>query len=227
MMKKILKIISLLYVVFILQSFFQIKAQNVVTNLETEYHELKLNEVDSFMNGPDIKYNDYNAYCKRGSYDNTRYRIDLDSTGELNVSDLRECKGKHQNEISIFNCSGTISRNSDTIIISAKTIYNKFFLFNIKKNGFDESFTPNIRIELISKTLNNEYCPSLVTTDDQVHIVALPKDIDTDEIYEPVHRDKTIGIFTYFAVYDSKGSCKFYPAGDYVLIGGNSIKISK
>lgn len=226
-MKKNLNLVFIFFIIFLQQSFVQISAQIILKDQEREFHELRQNEVDTFINGPEIKYNNYNCSFKRGSYDSTGYNIVVDSTGKLIVSDLRECNGKHQNEITIFNCSGTISRNADTIFITAKTIYNKFFLFNLEKNRVSESFAPNIRIELISKTLNNDYCPSLVASEDHVRIVALPKEVDTKEIFEPVHLDKTIGIFTYFAIYDSNGRLKVFPEGDYVLIGGNSLKITK
>ncbi|NVN95074.1 MAG: hypothetical protein HXX18_07325 [Bacteroidetes bacterium] len=226
-MKKKLILLSLIFILIMLQSFVQIRAQNVITNLEVEFHELKPNEVDSFAEGPDITYNKYGARCKHGSNDGSGYDIEIDTTGRLKVTDLRECKGKHQNEINIFNCNGTISRNSDTIIISAKTIYDKFFLFSLGKKEKNESFEPNVRIQLICRTLNNEYCPGLVDTDGRVYIVALPKDVDTEDIYEPLHLDKNVGIFTYFAVYDTNGKLKVFPQGDYVLIGGNSLKITK
>jgi hypothetical protein len=59
------------------------------------------------------------------------------------------------------------------------------------------------------------------------YIVALPVNISKDEIYKPFHEDKTIGIFTYFAVKDSNGKSKFYPSDDYVIIGGKSLNISR
>ncbi len=78
-----------------------------------------------------------------------------------------------------------------------------------------------------TKTLKNESCPLLVTTGSFTSIAALPSNINYDEIYKPVHEDNTVGIFTYFAVEDSNKKSKFYREGDYVIIGGNSLNISK
>ena len=224
-MNKKLMIVSLILIVLF---FNQMRAQSDVKEKEIEQYELNQNEVIAFFNDSNIRTSDYKCTFKRNSYDNTRYSVEINGTGNLKVSDISECNGNHQNEIELFNSSGTITRNSDTIKIYAKTIYNKFYLFNVKKNGMNESFAPEIRIELISKTLNNENCPNLVTlNEDKLHITAFPKNIDKDEIYEPYHLDKTIGIFTRFAVYDSSGKTEFFPAGDYIIIGGNSLKISK
>jgi hypothetical protein len=60
-----------------------------------------------------------------------------------------------------------------------------------------------------------------------LNLVALPKNVNKKEIYKPMHKDNTIGIFTYFSLKDSEGTVKNYSEGDYVLIGGNSLSISK
>ena len=221
-MKTIFNILTLLFVFLIFQSFTRI-----TTNGEYKNYELKQNETITFKDGLNSKANKFSASYKRGSYDQTRYEIFVDTGINLIVSNITECAANYQNELSLILCSGTISRNEDTLKIHAKTIHDKLYLFNVKKNRIVDSLTPDIQIDIISKTLKNEYCPNLFSSGAITGIVALPKDINTDEIYAAFHKDNTIGVFTYFKVTDSNGKSKMYSAGDYVLIGGNSLNFSK
>jgi len=220
-MKTIFLYTRIILGIFILQSFILI-SENEVTD-----YELQPNETIPLKGDPNMKTDQFFGSYSQRSYDLTRYTIKVDTTGTLTVSDLRGCKGKHQNELSLFTCSGTITRMSDSIIIHAKTVYDKLYIFSIKKNGIVDSFSSEIKIELISKTLKNEYCPSLLTTSHGARIVALPKNIKTSEVYKHSHKEKTVGVFTYFSLKDSKGKSKLYTEGDYVLMGGNNAVIKK
>ena len=221
-MKTILNLLTLLFAFLIFQSFTRI-----TTNGEYKNYELKQNETVTFKDGPNSKADKFSASYKRGSYDHTRYEIVVDTGINLIVSNITECAGKHQNELSLILCSGIISRNEDTLKIHDKTINDKLYLFNVEKNRIVDSMTPDIQIDIISKTLKNEYCPNLFSNAAITGIVALPKDVNTDEIYKAFHKDNTVGVFTYFKVADSNGRSKMYSAGDYVLIGGNSLNFSK
>ncbi len=220
-----------------LPSFIQLKLHDGYKK-----YELKQNETIEFNDKPNetAKYADkqtgvtktFSGSFSRGSYDSAAYVIRYDNDGNLNLRELKGCSGKHQNEISLKLCSGTISRTNDTLRINAKSSFDMIYLFNIKENGMVDSFSSDIQVDIVSKTLENNYCPSLVTSGSKysgrvTYIVALPVNISKDEIYKPFHEDKTIGIFTYFAVKDSNGKSKFYPADDYVIIGGKSLNISR
>ncbi len=206
--------------IFILQSFI------IVSENEVRLYEMLPNETISFKGGPNMNTDSFFGSYSQGSFDLTRYTINVDKTGNLTISDLRGCKGKHQNEISLYHCSGTITRMSDTIIIHAKTVYDKLYIFSIKKNGIIDSLSSEVKIELISKTLKCEYCPSLATiTGSSARVIALPKNIRTTEIYKHSHKEKTVGVFAYFNVTDLTGKSKLYSEGDYVLIGGKTLNI--
>ena len=206
-------------VLFLLQSFIL-----PVDNYKN--YELKKNETIVFNSSQKNKPEKISASYKRWSYDHSRYAIEIDTAIHLTVSNITAAEGKHQNELSIILCSGTFTRNEDTLKVHATTYYDKLYLFSVEKNGIIDSLTSEVQIAFVSKTLKNEYCPNLVTTGTFTGIVALPKNIDPDEIYKPEHEDHTVGVFTYFKVIDANGKSREYPMGDYVLIGGNSISFS-
>ena len=84
-----------------------------------------------------------------------------------------------------------------------------------------------IQIKLVSKTLKNEFCPNLVSIFEGASIVALPSKIKEKEIFKPFRSDKTIGVFSYLAVYEKLGNVKNYPPNDYVIIGGNALSVGE
>ena len=115
-------------------------------------HELKQNEIINFKDGPELNIETFSGDMKRGSYDLSRYTIKVDNSGNLKVSEVRGSAGKHQNDINFYLCHGTVTRKGDTLKIVAKTIYNKFYIFSIAKNGIVDSLSSAVNIDLISKT---------------------------------------------------------------------------
>lgn len=213
-MKIFLNLLTLLFCIIILLSFIRISPQNGV-----EFYELKTNDTIIFKDGPHV-----NATYKRGSYDKTGYDMYLTNKGGIHIKDRIKCMDKNQSEVIFFNCSGSITRNIDTLKIIAKSNYKYFYIFSIEKNGIVNTLPSNIKLVLVSKTLKNEYCPNLVSTVASLQIVAIPNKVNPKEVYEPIHKDNTIGVFNYFLVTDSTGKSHTYPAGDYVITGGNSLK---
>ncbi len=221
-MKNHIKLLIVIVSILIFQSFSG-------KNPPKEYknYELKQNEIIQFENGPDSKYETKSGSLSKGSYDGTAFTIKYDNESKISVSGVRGCKGIHQNKISFYLCSGTISRNADTITVVAKTISDKLYLINVNRNGIVDTFSSAIRFELVSKTLKNEYCPTLVTMGAFSEITALPKNTNPELVYKAVHKKNTVGIFTYLLVMDAYGLTKTYPSGDYVLVGGNSMSYTK
>lgn len=192
---------------------------------EKKHFYLNENETTSFHNGPTHAINAFSGSFKRGSYDSTSYTIQVDNEGAINVSELRQCYRKHQNEIGLFLCTGTITRKKDTLCIQAKTIYNKFYLFCIAKNCIVDSCNSDVQIQLIPQTLKRRFCPALIDAGSSIELIALPEKAPYSELFKPIHADKTVGVFTYFSIADSQGKFTLYPAGDYILIGGNYLHI--
>jgi hypothetical protein len=192
-----------------------------------QWHELNLGEIEIFNANDSIQGELTRFSYKRGGYDLSSYTIEGDKNAAMKLFNLNGTLGNHQNQLEILNCSGNIKRDYDTITIQAKSQYSKLYLFSIEKNGIVDSLTNRIQIKLVSKTLKNEYCPNLVRIFKGASIVALPCKIKEKEIFKPFHSDKTIGIFSYFAVYDELGNVKNYPPNDYVIVGGNALSVGE
>lgn len=190
-----------------------------------EKHELNLGEIKAFNDS--IKGTIFQFSLRRGAYDLSRYKLEGNNDGSLKLFNLHGASGNHQNELEIKYCSGNIKRDADTITIQVKSHFNKLYIFSIEKKGIVDSLSNNVQIKLVAKTLKNEYCPSLVSTYNGLSLVALPSNIKEKEIYKPFHSDKTIGVFSYFAIYDEHGNVKNYPPNDYVIIGGNALSVGE
>jgi hypothetical protein len=209
-------------IILILQSFVGSYAQNPVN-----FHELNEGEIINFQSKPVLTKNSHSGWYKRGAYDLSSYNINIDTQGHLNVSELKGCNGKHQGEILLLHSKGNITRILDTIKVQAKTIYDKYYIIGIKENGIIDSFSADIKFDLISKTLKNSYCPNLVSIRPELDICALPKGVKKNEVWKPIHKDNTIGEFAYFAVIDSEGKSLIFPQGDYVIIGADTLSLSR
>ena len=192
-----------------------------------QWHELKLGEIELFNANDSIQGELTRFSYKRGGYDLSSYTIEGDKNAAMKLFNLNGTQGNHQNQLEILNCSGNIKRDYDTITIQAKSNFNKLYIFNVVKNGIVDTLTNSIQIKLVSKTLKNEFCPNLVSIFKGASIVALPSKTKEKEIFKPFHSDKTIGIFSYFAVYDENGNVKNYPPNDYVIIGGNALSVGE
>lgn len=163
--------------------------------------------------------------------DNSSFQITIDSIGKISVSNIDECTGNHQNELELINCFGSITRTkNDTVKIQASTTFSKFYLFNIRKNTLIDSFANRVNIEIVSKTLTDAYCPVIVTGENgsphvTAEITALPKNIEFKEVYNKIHKEETVGIFSLCRVTDSSGRSNNFDPNDYVVIGGNSLNL--
>ena len=56
-------------------------------------------------------------------------------------------------------------------------------------------------------------------------ITALPKNIEFKEVYNQIHKEETVGIFSLCRVTDSLVHSNNFDPNDYVLIGGNSLNL--
>lgn len=217
-MKKLFLPISLLFA-FILTSF--VASQPLE---EVENYELKQQDSIAFTNGPQVRKEKIRIALSRGANDKSSYSIKLADGGVLTISDLKACKGLAQSKLELFLCSGYFSRKADTIIVHTKTIFDKLYMVNVKEWGRIDSFSSEATISIISKTLKNEYCPSLLTINSWVNLIAIPQNVNPKEVWKARHKAKTVGVFTYLNITDAQGKTKSYPQGDYILIGGNRVE---
>ncbi len=228
-MKQILQFSMLLLTCFLIENQ-DIFAQEKLTN-----YELKPDQVVSFDdrhmnlkehkdNGTKVSKHELVGDFKRGAYDGVKFHLELFMDGEVIVSDVRGTKGIHQNEFLFYNCNGNMSRQNDTIKIKTNSNASELYLVSINGTKLASTLSGEVEIQLVCTTLDNTYCPALVRTDNFVTIVALPEGIDQNEIYKPSHKENTVGIFSYFSITDKNNITTEYPAGDYILIGGDKIK---
>lgn len=221
-MKKTILLITVVALGFIIQSFNYLFPPN-----SFKFYELSNGETINFQSRPEFKKNSHAGWYSRGSYDLSKYKMNIDTQGNLKVSELRGCPGKHQGEISLFHSKGSLTRIGDTLKIQANTIYDKFYIFGIKENGIVDSLSSDINIDLVSRTLKGNYCPNLIRIQSEVTICALPEKINIKEVYKSLHKENTVGEFVYFTIRDSENKVKIFPHGDYVIIGADNVTIVK
>lgn len=207
----------------LLVGFVSISFQNSKPREPLKFFNLADGEMVDFKTGPALKKHTYEGWFERSSYDLTRFNLHIDTQGNLKVSELRGCSGKHQGELSIFTAKGSLIRIGDTLKVNGKTVYDHFYLLEIKEGGMVDSFSSEISIDLVSRTLKNTYCPNSVRISSEVSICAIPEKMAIKELYKPVHKDNTIGEFVYFSIQDANGKVKHYPQGDYVIIGADQL----
>ena len=191
-------------------------------------YELLMNDTVTFNIIPPINGRGLKGSFSRSSYDLSAFTISYDENGNLEVSGVKGCPSNHQNEIIFYLTKGTTMRHGDTIIVNASSFYNKLYLINVKSNGIVDTLPQNAQIRLLSKDLNNNYSPTLITArHETATLLALPTGVNYDEINVAFHKPETVGVFSYFAVTDTNGVTKTYPSDDYILMGGNTFNFIK
>lgn len=217
MMKSVVTVIAAAFFSF---SFYK------PIEVKLEKYEIAEGDTLHFSHGPDGAIENFEGTNKCRTFDGKKYDISVNNTGNLIISKLAKTVGKSSSELNIIHGKGFITRIGDTLAARISTKYNKFYLIELK-TGVIDSITNEFELKLVSKNTKNEYCPNRVNTFSVVSIVALPTGVKYKKIYKPVHSEKTIGQFTYFSIFDSQEKRKFYPHGQYILVGGNSQVVVK
>lgn len=166
------------------------------------------------------------AGYRLGAYDGSRYTFRIDSTGLINVFRLRSSRGISQNKLMLYLLKGVIGKKGDTSVVRINTVYEKIYLVEVKQNGIIDSIPQDATISLCAQTLDNAPCRILVESDRHTtNLFALPVGFDRSEIFKRSHSRKSIGVFSYMQVKDKNGKVKNFPSGEYVIIGGNSLRV--
>ncbi len=187
------------------------------------HYILKNGESIRFMGGPKDNIFLYQANASRGSYDKSSYNIKIDSLGQLHVSDLHEAMGKHQQELDIHFCEGSVTKKSDTLFIESESKYQKiYFLTQSKKNILD-SLSNKIHIELVAISEDNE--PADILVSGRVRFASLPVKTNSQELYKPFHNKNTLAHFSYVLIRDDQGKEIKTSLDDLLLIGGNHLRL--
>ncbi len=220
-MKKFLsKCIIAVYCLLLLSA--SVQAQSKFEN-----YELKQGETIAFHNGKNDSSLNYSGQIIKGAYDGSSFKIKIDKKGQILVSGVRGAKGQHMNDFVLLNCKGNITRLNDTINLIAQSNETELYLIPVKEKVPADVYKEKIEIRIVSVTLKQEYCPTLLNTPGFVELWALPSKVDPEERYKSRHADKTVGVFSFFEIKDKENNIKYYPAGDYVLVGGNKLKFKE
>jgi hypothetical protein len=192
----------------------------------TKYREIELKDTIQIHNGPFSRDEVSSGSMRRGSFDETAYTIKFNQKGHLDISGVKGCRWKHQNELTMFRCTANIMRRGDTVSISISSIFNHMYLISLNGQGEVNELSPDLQIEFLPVTLKDSICPVLISEGTFPSIVALPRGANTDELYRPVHPEKSVGIFSCLSIREMTGRISYLKPGDYVLVGGDSMKLN-
>lgn len=185
------------------------------------HYDLKNGETKFF--GVESVSTNGQTMSSRWSYDKTRYEWERNH-GELKINHASESAGIHQSEIEINGGFGSVSSNEGNVNIVATSNYDKFYLFNVNKDFIVDSFSKKIDVKYGMKSLSDEPCRSLISTGgNRLSIMLVPEGVKSKKVHKAIHKKNTIGVFSYLKVSDKNKTIN-YSAGDYVLVGANSLR---
>lgn len=163
----------------------------------------------------------YKSTSSRGSYDGTQYRY-TNNNGTLRILYAGPARGIHQNDLLVAIASGQIKQNEGTTSITAKSNFNKFYVFNIDYEYVVDSFSKNVSIAFQTLSLTEAaITPVISSYGSDFDVILLPENVKPKKIYVKEHKPNEIGIFSVLSISDETKTKK-YSAGDYVIIGADS-----
>lgn len=187
-----------------------------------EYNHYPLKDGDVVKFGKEVE-GIIKTTSSRGAFDGSRYRWSSDN-GAVAIMYASAARGLHQSEFEVSHCIGSISQKGDTSLITGKSIYKKFYVFNVTENYVVDSFAKEVNVCIVTKSLADAKSSLLVSVNNgSLRTVALPRGTKTKEIWKEEHPKETVAEFEYLSIADSEGKQKSYPAGDYVLIGADKL----
>ncbi|MGB0851319.1 MAG: hypothetical protein ACPGTP_08720, partial [Bacteroidia bacterium] len=175
---------------------------------------------DYSLKNNEIRYfGDKNGFVKgrtvssRGAYDGSQYRWEL-------VDDVLEIKyvgpadGPHQNELDLSKLYGDIRRSGDTVSISATSIFDKVYLFDVEREYTVDSFEKSIDIIFEMKPMSEKKCRTVISNHgSSFRLILVPEKVRMKTVYKANHDLKTIGVFSFLEISDNNKTKK-YGAGD-------------
>ncbi|HAY89787.1 MAG TPA: hypothetical protein DCY51_10120 [Bacteroidetes bacterium] len=159
----------------------------------------------------------------RGAYDGSRYRWSADN-GIMAIHYVSAANGQHQSELEISHGIGEVLRKGDTSVIQSKSIYKKFYIFNVADNYVVDSFSKKIHVSIVTRSLTESESSLLISNhNSSLRTIALPHGVKTKQIWKAEHPKETVAEFAHLTISDSDGEKVNYPAGDYVLVGADKL----
>ena len=191
-----------------------------------------------------------NAHISRKSNDLSGFELEMDSTHSFKISNISHSKGPSQDNFTIINCSGKLSRDESKLLIEIEKTGKKFFLVNLDKEQIAE-FDHVLSIELVATKPNGEkaeyYCSERAlwnqnrefkkeneelirfnkTVQNNINQIAVPSNISQKELYAAKHKPETLANFTKIEVTTDDGKKHSFPSGNYLFCEGSKIEMNK
>jgi hypothetical protein len=149
-------------IIYLFLLFFSILSLSFVTkhdDLKQNFIKVDESIVFSNKNSPNSYFK--NAHISRKSNDLSGFELEIDSTHSFKISNISHSESPSQDNFTIINCSGKLSRDESKMLIEIKKTGKKFFLVNLDKEQFTE-FDNVLRIELVATKPNGDkaeyYC---------------------------------------------------------------------
>lgn len=168
---------------------------------------------------------------KRGSYDGTRFDLNIDSNENFILSQLRPAMGDKQDELMLVGCDGTAMYDGSNMAIEMQNSGKKYFLVDINSGAITKlNYRPK-RIFLESQDLKGNkaafFSPEKANESitQSISILALPINVTKKALYASQHDSKTIAHFKSIRVeFENEQKIEF-PRGCYMLCAGNSFTL--
>ncbi len=187
----------------------------------------------------------------RKSNDLSGFDLEMDSTHSFKISNISQSKGPKQDNFTIINCSGKLSRDESKMLIEIEKTGKKFFLFSLDKEQIAAEFDNVLSLELVATKPNGEkaeyYCSeralwnmnkdeieeqeSLIkfnkVVQKNINLIAVPSNISKKDLFAVKHKPETLANFTSIEIMTDDGKKHSFPKGSYLLCEGNKFELSK
>jgi hypothetical protein len=238
-------------IIYLFLLFFSILSLSFVTkhdDLKQNFIKVDESIVFSNKNSPNSYFK--NAHISRKSNDLSGFELEIDSTHSFKISNISHSESPSQDNFTIINCSGKLSRDESKMLIEIKKTGKKFFLVNLDKEQFTE-FDNVLRIELVATKPNGDkaeyYCSeralwnmnkdekdekeSLIkfnkVVQKNINLVAVPSSISKRDLFAVKHKPETLANFTTIEIMTDDGKKHSFPSGNYLFCEGSKIEMNK
>ena len=184
----------------------------------------------------------------RKSNDLSGFDLEMDSTHSFKISNILQAEGPKQDNFTIINCSGKLSRDERKMLIEIEKTGKKFFLFSLDKEQIAAEFDNVLNIELVATKPNGDkaeyYCSeralwnmnkdekeSLIkfnkVVQKNINLVAVPSSISKRDLFAVKHKPETLANFTKIEITTEDGKKHSFPSGNYLFCEGSKIEMNK
>lgn len=211
---------------------------------------LKEGEQINFTNKFPDKNQKSSTILTKKAFDKSGFKL-ISNNGNIIISEISQARGPKQDEFWVVDCTGKLIKNKDHVKFTFEKDKKEYYLINLDSSKTVGSFDKIDYLILKSKTLNGSDGEFYTAEKDKstVHIkkihkkneeieaennqetyrnislVAVPKDIEKEELYKRFHKEKTIAHFSSIEIKDGNGVIHKYSKGNYILCEGQSIEI--